>query len=109
LHKVKGIDELNRQLESLKSADFTPTVLEGGEKLKNLSQRNAPEETGLLKRSHEVVVEAVNSVKIVVGAIYSSIVEFRQPYLRPAIDAMTHMLPKIIGEKVQEILNDNIK
>ena len=106
--KIKGLRNLSRQFEELKKLDFTEAVEEGGEVLKRKSMINAPVDTGALKASHKILKIEKNKVELLVDVIYSGIVEFRQPYLRRALDTNERRIARAIGITVKKIIKDAI-
>lgn len=103
--KIKGLSKLARQFSNLQNLDYSDALMEGGEILKDKSMDNAPVDTGDLKRSHKLFFIAKNKIELVVRVLYSSIVEFRQPYLRPAIDKNENVISKAVGIGVEDIIN----
>lgn len=106
--KVKGVGKLQSQFNSLRNEDYTEALLKGGEVLKGKSETNAPVDKGDLKASHKLRVTFKNNIELIVKVLYSSIVEYRQPYLRPAIDHNEALISRATGEGVQEIIKRKI-
>lgn len=106
--EIKGRNRLSRQFKALGGLDYSDALLEGGEVLKDKSESNAPVDTGDLKASHRLRVIFKNRIELAVKVLYSSIVEFRQPYLRPAIDSNEALISRATGKGVQEIINNKI-
>lgn len=108
MSKLKGQDKLERQLNSLKGLNYSNALHKGGEVLKSKSMINAPVDKGDLRRSHKLVTISRDQIELIVRVLYSSIVEFNQPYLRPAIDYNQRLIGRKIGAGVQDIINKKV-
>lgn len=108
MSKLKGQVKLEKQFRNLKGLDYTDALMDGGEVLKSKSMDNSPVDKGDLKRSHILLVVSKNTIELKVDVPYSSIVEFNQPYLRPAIDYNERLISRKIGAGVEDIIKKKV-
>lgn len=106
--KIKGLNKLQRQFSRLQNLNYSDALMEGGEILKSKAEDNTPVDTGDLKRSYKLLFITKNKIELLVRALYSSVVEFRQPYLRPAIDRNELIISKTIGIAVEDIIDNAV-
>jgi len=114
MSNIKGLAELNKQLENLGEINIPRASLAGALVLQRYSQINAPVDTGFLRNSAESR-KSQNGAELEFAANYSYYVEFgtskmeAQPYVRPAIDGHFKEIVEAVKEEVQKDINKGIK
>lgn len=111
--KVQGWDELQKQLQAIAQADYTPAMEKGvREAILPEMQALTPVDTGDLVDSEDVVREN-DTVALVAGnsqvryALYvemGTATQSAQPYMRPAIDAKSDEAMKITAKEAEAIM-----
>lgn len=112
--KLKGLEELQRQLEALGNADYIPAFEKGvRQEIFPVMQELTPVDTGELKDSEEVRREG-NSVVLIAGADHAVHVEFGtayqspQPFMRPAVDEKSDAALKVAADEVNRIMKEQV-
>lgn len=112
--KIKGMDDLVKQLEAIENADYVPALEKGvKQEIFPEMQRLTPVDEGELKASEEVRRQG-NTVVLYAGTDHATFVEFGtsrqspQPYMRPAIDTKSEDALKVAAEEVNKIMESKV-
>ena len=107
--KVAGIEKLQRKLKkNVQMDDVRRVVRHNGAEMQEGAQRNAPVDTGTLKRSIELSIrDAGLTAEVEPTAEYAPYVELgtcfmkAQPYLKPAFDNQKEKFKKDMKKLVE--------
>lgn len=113
--KLKGWDELERQLEAIAEADYLPALEKGVRKaILPEMQSLTPVDTGELRDSEGVEIQK-DTVVLFADAEHAPHVEFgtskmeAQPFMRPAIDSRKGDAMRIAAEEANMIMEKAIR
>ncbi|KKN52919.1 hypothetical protein LCGC14_0607810 [marine sediment metagenome] len=95
-------DKLTRQFQLLADKDFSDAVLAGADVLLAVAKPDSPVDTGFMKGSHNTRKAGKNEALFEVATEYAVIVEYRQPWVRPAIDRSFIRIVKAVGKHIED-------
>ena len=111
--EIKGARELIKQFHNLGNIDASKGLLAVAKMVMETSRKNAPEDTGNLKKSHKAV-KAGKGAEIQVNAKYAAAVEYgtykmnAQPYLRPAILQHKKQIANLAANEIEKEIKRKI-
>ena len=112
--ELRGMKELQRQLNALANADYIPAFEKGvKQEIFPVMQELTPVDEGELKASEEVRREK-DTIVLVAGTDHAVHVEFgtvnmsAQPYMRPAIDTKADAAEKVAADEVNKIMESKV-
>lgn len=113
--KLKGWEELKKQLEAIAEADYVPALEKGVRKaILPEMRRLTPVDKGDLLASEDVVREK-DTVSLIAGTDHAIFIEFgtvhqsAQPYMRPALDSKKDEAMWIAAEEAELIMQKAIR